>query len=206
MRISIILVSGLAALLAACGGDKEDEKPKGIAATDKTHPRYPKEKAPAAKRPTLKAPPAGVSAESAIVGRDGGVIGRAMMTDGPNGMLLRVDIEGLSEGFHGLHLHQIGDCSDNAAGFKASGGHINPEGKAHGLLNPDGPDMADLPNIYAGPSGHARAEFFSPGLTAAMALDGDGFAVVVHQNQDDHQTQPIGGAGPRVACAPFRPL
>jgi Cu-Zn family superoxide dismutase len=32
-------------------------------------------------------------------------------------------------------------------------------------------------------------------------LDADGAAVVIHQNADDHATQPIGGAGPRLACA-----
>jgi Cu-Zn family superoxide dismutase len=32
-------------------------------------------------------------------------------------------------------------------------------------------------------------------------LDADGSAVVVHASPDDHLSQPIGGAGARVACA-----
>ena len=31
-------------------------------------------------------------------------------------------------------------------------------------------------------------------------LDEDGSAVIIHENPDDHITQPIGGAGGRVAC------
>ncbi len=56
-------------------------------------------------------------------------------------------------------------------------------------------------------------EFFVSGLAlypseeaAAHAgphplLDDDGFAVVVHAEPDDHHSQPIGGAGARIACA-----
>jgi Cu-Zn family superoxide dismutase len=31
--------------------------------------------------------------------------------------------------------------------------------------------------------------------------DRDGSALVIHANEDDHATQPIGGAGARVGCA-----
>jgi Cu-Zn family superoxide dismutase len=31
--------------------------------------------------------------------------------------------------------------------------------------------------------------------------DADGSALIVHANQDDHVSQPIGGAGARIACA-----
>lgn len=132
-----------------------------------------------------------------------GVTASGFAADGPHGMMLRVDVEGLGEGFHGIHVHKIGNCSDAEAGFKASGGHLNPEGKKHGLMNPEGYEAADLPNVYAHSSGHARAELFVAGVGLADALDEDGFAVVVHQNADDHISQPIGGAGPRKACIAF---
>ena len=53
----------------------------------------------------------------------------------------------------------------------------------------------------------ARAEIFSslvsyeptPGKSALK--DADGAAVVVHASPDDYSSQPIGGAGARVACA-----
>jgi Cu-Zn family superoxide dismutase len=42
---------------------------------------------------------------------------------------------------------------------------------------------------------------FTSLTTLAALRDADGSAVVIHANPDDHMAQPIGGAGPRVACA-----
>jgi Cu-Zn family superoxide dismutase len=76
----------------------------------------------------------------------------------------------------------------------------------HGLLNPAANETGDLPNLFAGADGAATAEVFSPlvSLTAAgrqALLDADGSALVIHAAPDDHLSQPIGGAGARVACA-----
>ncbi|WOI54703.1 superoxide dismutase family protein [Parvularcula sp. LCG005] len=176
--------------LVACGGSN--------AADEKTMDHHGDHAA------SLTAPPAGSDADVAVIGTDGSEIGRAIVAGGPNGLLIRVDVSGLSEGFHGIHLHQVGDCSDFAEGFKLSGSHINPDGNAHGLMNADGYEKADLPNVYAHHSGHARAELFVGGLMLEDAMDEDGFALVVHENEDDHQTQPIGGAGARKGCAAFK--
>ncbi len=155
----------------------------------------------------MAAPAGWADAAADLVNVDGEKAGEIALKDTPHGaVLIRVSISGLSEGWHGMHLHQIGDCSDGAAGFKASGGHINPQGKEHGLLNPNGYEAADLPNIYAGADGVAVASLLNPSLSLSDGgplLDADGFAVVVHENADDHMTQPIGGAGSRVACAAF---
>lgn len=145
----------------------------------------------------------------------GKTVGHVVLTNAPGGVLMRVDLEGLAEGWHAIHFHNVGDCSDGAEGFLASEGHINPDGHAHGLLNAEGPERADLPNLYAGPDGRATAEFFRVGIALLPSeegaastgpfplLDDDGFAIIVHANPDDHQTQPIGGAAARIACAAF---
>ena len=145
-----------------------------------------------------------------IHGRNGAEIGAIYAKNGTGGVLLRVQVSGLSEGWHGIHLHQIGDCSDRDAGFKASGGHIDHDDKEHGLLNPNGSELADIPNIYANSDGQAVAAFFRTGVTLfhgddthTALIDDDGFAIVIHENPDDHLTQAIGGAGGRVACAAF---
>jgi len=203
LKIAVIS-AGSAALLAACGEN-------GEAAA--THPDATAE-TPAPNAEGAASEPAPASAldlsgwgdlSADFVSPSGEKIGSVSFKQAPNGgVLMRASLSGLSEGWHGIHLHRIGDCSDGADGFKASGGHIDPEDKEHGLLNPNGPEAADMPNIYAGANGVATAAFFNGAVSItgdASIADADGFAVIVHENPDDHMTQPIGGAGSRVACA-----
>lgn len=146
-------------------------------------------------------------ARASLIDRNRQIIGSALLQQGPNGILITVEMDGLpasAEGWHGSHLHEIGDCSNED--FTSSGGHINPDGRSHGLLNPDGPDNADLPNIYVHANGSARAQVFTDRVSlngergAPALLDADGSAMVFHANPDDHFSQPIGGAGPRIVC------
>jgi Cu-Zn family superoxide dismutase len=152
-----------------------------------------------------------------IVGGDGRGIGQAIFTEAPSGVLIRLEFPAprLAPGWHGLHLHERGDCSDFANGFEASGGHIRLNRRdQHGLLNRRGPEAGDLPNLFASPSGPYGAELFSPHVTLHSArignrlplLDGDGAALLIHEATDNHRDQPIGGAGNRVACAALTPL
>jgi superoxide dismutase, Cu-Zn family len=133
-------------------------------------------------------------------------IGTATLTDAPKGVLLRVEASGLTPGWHGIHFHEKGDCSD--AAFKAAGGHVHAATPTvHGLLNPQANDDGDLTNIHADAKGKVMAEIFSPLVSLNGAgsrpalLDADGSALVIHAKPDDYNTQPIGGAGDRVACA-----
>jgi len=143
-------------------------------------------------------------------GNDGATLGTVMAKAAPRGVLLRVEVKGLTPGWHGIHFHAKGDCSDEK--FLNSGAHVHAhdiEQATHGLLNPEANDSGDLPNIYVHADGTAQAELFSPFVTyeavdgdARPALkDADGSALVIHASPDDYTTQPIGGAGARVACA-----
>ena len=151
------------------------------------------------------AAPAASAADMAaaeIVNTDGAVIGKATFEQTPTGVLMSVDVAGLPPGAHGIHLHAAGACTPN---FKAATGHINPDKVQHGLRNPDGPDNGDLPNLFAAADGTARAEFFTTLVSVAggdmpALLDEDGSAVIIHENPDDHMTQPIGGSGGRIGC------
>lgn len=138
---------------------------------------------------------------------DGEIIGTVNMQDGNVGVVMHVEIEGIAPGGHAIHIHTTGSCEPD---FKASQGHINLLGRKHGLLNPEGPDNGDLANIYAHSDGSVRAELLAVGVAVshefaemrgvAELLDEDGSAIVVHENTDDHMSQPIGGAGGRIAC------
>ncbi len=141
-------------------------------------------------------------AAAEMINVDGDVIGKATFEQTPHGVLMYVEVVGLPPGPHGIHLHAAGACTPD---FKAATGHINPDGVPHGLRNPDGPDHGDLPNLYVAADGSARAEFFTvlvsvTGGRMPALLDEDGSAVIIHENPDDHLTQPIGGAGGRIAC------
>ena len=141
-------------------------------------------------------------AHAEIINADGAIIGEATFEQTPTGVLMNVDVRDLPPGPHGIHLHAVGSCTPD---FKAATGHVNPGKVMHGLRNPDGPDNGDLPNLYAAADGTASAEFFTTRVSVAggampALLDEDGSAVIIHENLDDHMTQPIGGAGGRIGC------
>lgn len=146
---------------------------------------------------------------SSLKGANGQVIGQVTVTAAPNGVILRVQAKGLPPGWHGMHFHEKADCSDPA--FKASGGHIHAKTPVvHGMLNADFNDAGDLPNLYVNADGSATVELHSTLVTFNRSgarpalLDADGSALVIHANPDDYKSQPIGGAGERIACAPIQ--
>lgn len=150
-------------------------------------------------------------ASARLLDRDGKAIGTVALTQAGGGTLIRLELEGLKPGPKAIHIHGSGTCDDHCDGFQASGGHVNPDGRAHGLLNPDGPDAGDLPNFMVHADGTAWVEFYSTrasldGSFGAQLMDDDGAAFVIHENPDDHLTQPIGGAGARIACGVIEAL
>ncbi|MGE0829004.1 MAG: superoxide dismutase family protein [Hyphomonadaceae bacterium] len=194
-RAAAFFTSALAALaLSACA--HVDASGGGSAAAAGVDPRY-----------------VGQTAAAQMLNRDGQAIGQVELVEGPQGLLVRLAFTAgaLSPGWHGLHFHERGACDDHSAGFTASGAHVGHGEGRHGLLNPNGPEPGDLPAIWAPASGAFEAELYSPFLTLgahvtqarAAVLDVDGAALIVHANRDDQTTQPIGGAGGRVACAVF---
>jgi Cu-Zn family superoxide dismutase len=141
-----------------------------------------------------------------LVGPSKTAAGKVILTPAPSGFLLRIEARGLKPGWHGVHFHWTAECGDE--GFKAAGGHIHDGGRGaaspvHGLLNPRGNEIGDLPNIYAGRNGEAKAEIFVGGRRLNLR-DRDGSALIIHAAADDHLSQPIGGAGNRIACAAIR--
>jgi superoxide dismutase, Cu-Zn family len=166
---------------------------------------------PGAAAPAATAPAPVARAGGQFVDREGRTIGSVTMVEAPRGILINITINqgGLPAGRKGIHIHSVGTCDDRQAGFVASGGHLGAPGLPHGLLNATG-DYGDLPNLIVAANGAVEVEMFTTlaSLVGASGrgtiLDNDGGALVVHQNPDDHFSQPIGGAGPRIACAVIR--
>jgi Cu-Zn family superoxide dismutase len=143
---------------------------------------------------------------SDVIDNGGRVIGSVAANGGAKGVVIRVSLNvgALAPGWHGMHLHATGDCSDHAA-FKNAKSHVNHGSGQHGLLNPSGPEDGDLPNLHVAADGSAQAEFWSPaallGGGGTSLLDSDGTALVIHAAEDDHRTLPIGNSGARLACS-----
>ena len=115
---------------------------------------------------------------------------------------------GLTPGTHGVHIHETGQCDPaGETPFASAGGHLNPDGREHGLDNPNGPHAGDLPNIEVGSDGSGTLEAVAARGAAdplGLLLDGDGSALVVHANADDMMTdsgsEGPGNSGGRIAC------
>jgi superoxide dismutase, Cu-Zn family len=139
-----------------------------------------------------------------LINNNGKAIGTVQVEQGHKGVLVNLKAKDLPPGYHGMHFHAVGDCSDLAA-FKSAGGHVNPFDQPHGFRNPDGPHEGNLPNLVVAADGTVEVELYSDLVAldagAAKLLDDDGTALIIHTDKDDHYSQPIGGSGGRIACA-----
>lgn len=126
------------------------------------------------------------------------VSGTITFTQVEKGVKVVADLQGLSKGKHGFHIHEYGDCSSTDG--TSAGGHFNPEGKNHGGPMDMSRHMGDMGNLEADESGKAHLEY----VDMTMKLNGKnsiiGRSVIIHKNEDDLKSQPVGNAGPRVAC------
>lgn len=114
------------------------------------------------------------------------------------GVKIVADIDHLTPGKHGFHIHEFGDCS--APDGSSAGGHFNPSGSKHGA--PDGLERhaGDLGNLVADDKGHAHYERIDTVIELIGPNTIIGRSVIVHSMPDDFITQPTGNAGGRVAC------
>jgi Cu-Zn family superoxide dismutase len=110
-----------------------------------------------------------------------------------------VDLTGVPPGVHGFHIHEKGDCGNNAAN---AGGHFNPTGMVHGAPDAVSHHAGDFGNVTADANGevHTRFTTHSISLTEGFSSSAIGHAVVLHEKADDLISQPSGNAGARIAC------
>jgi Cu-Zn family superoxide dismutase len=118
-----------------------------------------------------------------------------------NRVLVTAEVSGLKPNAeHGFHVHEKGDCSSGDG--MSAGGHFNPLGKPHGHHTSVDRHAGDMPNLRADAAGRAtlRVELdlitVSDGPTSVV-----GKGLIVHRDPDDYKSQPVGNAGPRIACA-----
>lgn len=140
----------------------------------------------------------------------GADVGFVKLTKQGGKVVVRAEVEGLSPGFHGLHVHSVGEC---VPPFTSAGGHYNPGGVGHGQ------HAGDLPSLLVLDDGSAELQFATDNFTIAELDDADGTAIIVHALPDnfaniptryqsttegvfgpDSATLATGDAGGRAAC------
>ncbi|XP_008426123.1 copper chaperone for superoxide dismutase isoform X2 [Poecilia reticulata] len=88
-------------------------------------------------------------------------------------------IDGLEPGPHGLHVHTLGDLTQDCL---SCGEHYNPFGKQHGGPGDSERHVGDLGNIVAGPDGRASFRLEDRQL---KVWDVIGRSLVVDSGEDD---------------------
>lgn len=135
---------------------------------------------------------------------DNGVTGVVHFKDTGNGVKIKYNITGLSDGEHGFHIHEYGDLTD---GCQSACAHFNPFNKTHGGLDSEERHEGDLGNIIS-KSGVAKGSL----LAETLSLDPQsitfivGRMIIVHKDRDDlglggdAESLKTGNAGKRMAC------
>ena len=148
-------------------------------------------------------------AKATLYDQAGQPTGKVKFTQGEDGVVVEVQVRNLLPGFHGFHVHTVGECIPP---FTTAGGHFNLGGLTH--KNHTG----DLPVLLVNADGTAKAKFKTDRFRAADLFDADGSAVIIHADPDNYANIPklryapdpdtttllTGDAGARIACGIVR--
>jgi len=132
------------------------------------------------------------------------VSGKIEVQETKTGLKVNYEINGMTDGLHGFHIHEYGDLSD---GCNSACSHFNPFNKNHGGLHSKERHEGDLGNIES-KNNISKGELFAKGLclTRNKKLSILGRMFIVHDKEDDlglggdEESLKTGNAGARLAC------
>lgn len=147
--------------------------------------------------------PDALTAKALMYNTENELIGEVAFQETEKGVELSAILNSLKPGEHGIHIHEVGKCERPT--FESAGAHYNPAKKQHGIENPKGPHVGDLPNLTADENGEVHLNLMAPQFTLKKGeknslFDADGSSVVIHEKADDYKTDPSGNSGARIAC------
>jgi Cu-Zn family superoxide dismutase len=124
--------------------------------------------------------------------------GTASFVEGTDGVAITVTLQNAPPGYHGLHIHSIGDCSGNGTD---AGAHFNPTDAGHGYPDSGTHHAGDLGNILVNDAGAGTHNLTTKDITLGTGPTSViNRAVIVHQNMDDGVSPNTGDAGARIGC------
>jgi superoxide dismutase, Cu-Zn family len=146
-----------------------------------------------------------LSAEVKLHNTAGHQVGKARFIQlGGGDVVVEIRVRDLPPGFHGFHVHAVGDCTPP---FTSAGAHFDKGANNH--RNHSG----DLPVLLVNADGTADALFDTDRFELADLFDADGSALIIHADPDNYANIPgrygvvpdamtlaTGDSGARIAC------
>ena len=123
-----------------------------------------------------------------------------------NNVIININISGLKKnGYHGFHIHEAGDLTDQCTSMCA---HFNPYNKKHGCPGMTERHVGDLGNLKTNINGVANYTMIDDIIKLRGAKANIiGRGLIIHADPDDcglgNQPDSLttGHAGKRIACA-----
>ncbi|HEX7186353.1 MAG TPA: superoxide dismutase family protein [Thermoanaerobaculia bacterium] len=198
-RSKLLLFATMFCLVVSVACDRDEER-DDTAATDTAAPTDTSmDTTASAPEPTSAAGPA----TATLQGAPGDTDFSGTVTITPDGAGVRVvaHFEGVdTDGMHGIHVHENGQCEHGGdKHFTSAGGHFNPTGTEHACPPTDPRHAGDLGNIEI-TQGVGHVEMITTGLSLSGPNSVVGKAIILHTGEDDCKTQPTGNSGDRLAC------
>ncbi|MBM7245489.1 superoxide dismutase family protein [Rhodococcus fascians] len=160
--------------------------------------------------------------EGVLRNASGAEVGTVSFASEGEKLTVTAEVENMTPGFHGFHVHTVGACEPNSVAptggepgnFLSAGGHLQVDGRT------EHPSSGDLSSIQVGEDGMGRLVTTTDAITLDdLRAGGAGTSVIVHEGADnfanipprytlpdgaavpDMATLMTGDAGARAACA-----